>query len=295
MSKIDKNSARWLAPAKQKIELADFPTRIADETASADELKDQLRRVVKKIAKRQSKLYADNRHALLFVFQAMDAAGKDSTIRSVFSGVNPAGFQVHAFKKPSKKALDHDFLWRSATALPERGRIGIFNRSYYEEVLVVRVHPEILAGQQLPAALSDHDALWDERLQSIADHELHLARNGTRVVKFFLNVSLQEQARRFISRIDEAKKNWKFNAQDVQERQHWGQYQYAYGQAISRTSTASAPWYVVPADDKLRMRLEVAKIVLHHLQDLSLQWPSVDEQDRAALQTYRLGLSDGSL
>jgi len=285
----------WLIPEQKNLQLADFPTRVSDEDKNADDLKKALRRVVKKISELQRKLYADDRMSLLFVFQAMDAAGKDSTIRTVFSGVNPAGFQVHAFKKPSDKELDHDFLWRSATALPQRGRIGVFNRSYYEEVLVVRVHESILGGQRLPPDRSTDEVLWRERLQSIAEHEKHLARNGTRIVKFFLNVSREEQAKRFIARIDESKKNWKFNPGDVRERAFWADYQHAYEQALMHTSTAECPWYAIPADDKPRMRLEVAKLVLQHLEGLPLEWPELDRDSQQKLQDYKRGLESGEL
>ncbi|MGB0866236.1 MAG: PPK2 family polyphosphate kinase [Granulosicoccaceae bacterium] len=288
-------SSKWLAPFDSPLKLSSYPTRVPNESKDSSALKSELRRVVKKIAKLQRKLYADDRSALLCVFQAMDAAGKDSTIRAVFSGVNPAGFQVHSFKKPSEHEIDHDFLWRTAKALPERGRIGVFNRSYYEEVLVVRVHEDILEHQRLPPGRSEGDVFWQERLQSIADHELHLARNGTRVLKFFLNVSKEEQAARFISRIDEPHKNWKFNPGDIKERQLWQQYQQAYTQALQSTSKPWAPWYVVPADDKPRMRLEVAKIILAQLEQMPLEWPALDDANLAQLQSYRDGLTGGSL
>lgn len=288
-------SSPWLIRAGESCSLQDYPTRIADENKDARELKKELRRVIKKISACQRKLYADNRMSVLFVFQAMDAAGKDSTIRSVFSGVNPAGFQVHAFKKPSDNELDHDFLWRSAKALPQRGRIGVFNRSYYEEVLVVRVHEGILDGQRLPPDRAQGEQLWEERLQSIADHEKHLARNGTQVVKFFLNVSKEEQAKRFIARIDEPEKNWKFNPGDLRERARWADYQHAYEQALSHTSTDQSPWYAVPADDKARMRLEVAKLVLSHLEALPLEWPTLDADSQRSLQEYRQQLASGEI
>ena len=285
----------WLVPDNAHLCLSAFPTRKSHEESDASDLKDELRRVVKKISKLQRKLYADNRHSLLCVFQAMDAAGKDSTIRTVFSGVNPAGFQVHSFKKPSSNEIDHDFLWRGAKALPQRGCIGVFNRSYYEEVLVVRVHESILDHQRLPPDRSTGEAFWQERLQSIADHERHLACNGTRVIKFFLNVSREEQAKRFIARIDEPQKNWKFNSGDIAERQHWEQYQQAYTQALQYTSKPWAPWYVIPADNKPRMRLEVAKLVLAHLEELPLEWPSLDTEAQQELQAYRQGLASGKL
>ena len=239
----------------------------------------------------QRLLYASDRHSVLLVFQAMDAAGKDSTIRAVFSGVNPAGFQVHAFKRPSAEELDHDFLWRTSLRLPERGRIGVFNRSYYEEVLVVRVHPGILESQKLPDAV-DPDTVWDDRLESIADHEKHLARNGTVIVKFFLNVSRDEQRDRFLSRIDEPEKNWKFAAGDVRERGHWDAYMEAYEAALEATSKPWAPWYAIPADDKPNMRATVAGILRQTLESLDLEYPRLDPEARAEMLALRGQLAD---
>lgn len=238
------------------------------------ELKAELQTQVKKIAELQRKLYADDRFSLLLVFQAMDAAGKDSTIRHVFSGVNPAGFQVHSFKQPSKKELDHDYLWRTNLCHPEKGRIGVFNRSHYEEVLVVRVHPEYLSGQRLHD-VNDLDALWDERFESIRNSEKHLAHNGTVVLKFFLNVSREEQARRFLSRLERPEKRWKFSDGDLSESALWPKYMHAYEQAIQHTSTELAPWYVIPADNKPFMRLQVASIILQTLENLPLEYPSL--------------------
>ena len=230
--------------------------------------------------------YAHDRHSVLLVFQAMDAAGKDSTIRSVMSGVNPAGCQVHSFKAPSADELDHDFLWRTTCRLPERGRIGIFNRSYYEEVLVVRVHPEYLAGQKLPDDV-DVPAIWDERFESIRDHEKHLARNGVVVVKFWLNVSRDEQKRRFLSRLDHPHKNWKFNPSDVAERQLWPKYMRAYEDALAATSRSWAPWYAIPADDKPYMRMVVADLVVRTLQSLDLRYPKIAKKDRDRFDEMR--------
>jgi len=237
-------------------------------------------------------LAAQDRYSLLLVFQAMDAAGKDGTIRGVMSGINPAGVQVFSFKKPSALELDHDFLWRSAVRLPERGRIGIFNRSYYEEVLVVRVHPEILAGQRLPYSI-DPQRIWEERFESMRDHEKHLARNGTVVVKFWLNVSRDEQKQRFLDRIDEAEKNWKFSARDVDEREHWDAYMLAYEEALNATSRPWAPWYAIPADDKKYMRLAVSEIIRDTLASLGLTYPRVSETDRSALLEARERLVSG--
>jgi PPK2 family polyphosphate:nucleotide phosphotransferase len=227
----------------------------------------------------QELLYADDRYALLLVFQAMDAAGKDGTIRHVMSGVNPQGCQVTSFKQPSDEELDHDFLWRCTKALPERGRIGIFNRSYYEEVLVVRVHPEILDDQQLPPGPRG-EALWEQRYASIVAFERHLVRSGTIVLKFFLNVGRDEQKKRFLQRLDEPEKNWKFSAGDVAERQHWDEYMAAYSSAIRGTSTEDAPWYVVPADRKGVMRALVAEVVTETVRGLDLRFPEVSAEQR---------------
>lgn len=252
--------------------------------------KEALKAVVAEIADLQARLYASDRYSLLLVFQAMDAAGKDSTIRAVTTGVNPAWFQVSSFKAPSKNELDHDFLWRTSNHLPERGRIGVFNRSYYEEVLVVRVHPGFLKGQRLPRVV-DLEALWEERYESIREHELHLARNGTVVLKFWLNVSKDEQARRFIRRIDRPHKNWKFNSGDVVERQHWEEYMEAYESALRATSTAHAPWYAIPADNKPFMRLAVARIIRDQLAALSLEYPRLPDDELAELAGHRAALA----
>lgn len=236
----------------------------------------------------QRKLYADNRYSALFVFQAMDAGGKDGTIRSVFTGVNPAGFQVFSFKAPSEQELDHDFLWRIAQRLPERGRIGVFNRSHYEEVLVVRVHPEFLERQRLPNM--NLETLWSERFGSIRDFEKHLAENGTVIVKFFLHVSKEEQKRRLLRRIDEPSRNWKFSAGDVEERKRWPEYMASFEDALNQTSRPWAPWYAIPADDKPFMRLEVARIVQQTLASLGLDFPKVDDAARLALADCRAAL-----
>ena len=226
-------------------------------------------------------LYAHDKHAILLVFQAMDAAGKDGTIRAVLSGVNPAGCHVSSFKAPSKGELDHDFLWRSAKQLPARGTIGVFNRSYYEEVLVVRVHPEFLSGQNLPDRPKTLATLWKERYESIRHHEKHLARNGTVILKFWLNVSRDEQRERFLARIEEPDKNWKFNERDVEEAKLWPRYMQAYEAALNATSRPWAPWYAIPANDKRTMRVVVADIVRRTLEELGLQYPEVDEETKA--------------
>jgi len=237
----------------------------------------------------QDKLYAQDRWSLLLIFQAMDAAGKDGTINHVMSGVNPQGCQVFSFKAPSNKELDHDFLWRTTCSLPERGHIGIFNRSYYEEVLVVRVHPQILLRQQLPEALVT-DQIWQERFESINDFERHLTRNGVVIRKFFLHVSKAEQRRRFLCRLEEPQKNWKFSLGDAQERQHWDEYQKAYEDMIRHTSTPEAPWYVVPADHKWFTRLVVSTAVIDTLENLDLAYPKVDEGRKKELQAARKAL-----
>ena len=250
------------------------------------ECKKRLKTLVDELASLQRILYAHDHRAVLLVFQAMDAAGKDGTIRAVLSGVNPAGCQVFSFKQPTAEEIDHDFLWRTARCLPERGRIGVFNRSYYEEVLVVRVHPRLLEGQRLPGPI-DLDRIWQDRFESIRDHETHLARNGTVVLKFWLNVSRDEQRRRFLARIDEPQKNWKFAVGDVREREHWNAYMQAYEEAINATSRPWAPWYAIPADSKAYMRLEVADILVRSLRRLGLRYPRVDREVRARFGEMR--------
>ena len=239
----------------------------------------------------QRVLAAGDRHAVLLVFQAMDAAGKDSTIRAVMQGVDPSGCQVYSFKKPSSQELDHDFLWRTSRCLPERGRIGIFNRSHYEEVLVVRVHPQILASQKIPGELN-LETIWDDRLRSIREHEEHLARNGTVIIKFWLNVSRDEQRRRFLARLDEPAKNWKFEPRDVIERQHWDDYMHAYEEALNATSRPWAPWYAIPADNKPYMRARVAEIIVHALESIGLRYPEPSDEDRVAFAAARQELEN---
>jgi len=276
----------YLVPFDGSFDRAAAPTAPPDEAVGKKALKKRLKGLVEEMAELQQMFYAHDRHSLLLVFQAMDAAGKDGTIRAVMSGVNPAGCEVHSFKQPSKEELDHDFLWRSATRLPERGRIGIFNRSYYEEVLVVRVHPEYLGGQQLPDAI-DPQTIWDDRFDSIRDHEKHLARNGTVVLKFWLNVSREEQRQRFLARLNEPEKNWKFSAGDVRGRGHWDAYMDAYEDALRATSRPWAPWYAIPADDKRFMRVAVAETVIAALKSLSMAYPAVEESERAKFAEMR--------
>lgn len=254
-----------------------------------DHAAELLQQGVERLAELQDMLYAQDRWSVLCIFQAMDAAGKDGAIKHVFSGVNPQGCQVHSFKAPNSTELDHDFLWRHATALPERGRIGIHNRSWYEEVLVVRVHPQFLEGQKLPPRLVGKK-IWDERLEDIAAYERYLARQGTVVLKFFLNVSQAEQKRRFLSRIDEPAKNWKFSANDVAERAHWDAYMKAYEGAIRGTAAKHAPWFVVPADTKWFTRLAVVAAIIEALEGLDLRYPKVTKAQKAALEVARKAL-----
>jgi PPK2 family polyphosphate:nucleotide phosphotransferase len=262
----------------------------ADTGGLPAEMKDRAKALLqegtRRLAALQETLYAQDRWGVLLIFQAMDAAGKDGAIEHVMSGVNPQGCQVHAFKAPSAEELDHDFLWRTSRALPERGRIGIFNRSYYEEVLVVRIHPTILGGQRLPEPLVTK-RIWQERLEDIANHERYLARNGYVIRKFFLHVSRAEQKRRFLARIDTPEKNWKFQMGDVRERQHWKAYMAAYQDAIQRTATADAPWIVVPADHKWFTRLVVSNAIVDALESLDLRFPTIDAARRTELGEAR--------
>ncbi len=276
-----------LVPSDGSFRVAGSPTAPPD-APSKGECKKRLQAASERVAELQRILYAHDKHSVLLVFQAMDAAGKDSTIRHVLSNTNPAGCQVFSFKAPSPLELDHDFLWRSATRLPERGRIGVFNRSYYEEVLVVRVHPEYLGGQNLPDV--DLETVWDERMQSIRDHEAHLARNGTVVIKFWLNVGRDEQKARFLARLDRPEKNWKFNAADVAERQHWPAYMAAYEQALNATSRPWAPWLAIPADNKPYARMIVAETIADVLSRLDLQWPEPSDKEIAKFAEMRRSL-----
>ncbi len=249
-------------------------------------LKKVLKREVKSLREHQEMLYAQDKHSVLLVFQAMDAAGKDGTIRAILSGVNPAGCQVSSFKQPSAKELDHDFLWRTSLALPERGRIGVFNRSYYEEVLVVRVHPEYLGAQRLPHQPILPE-LFQQRYESIRDHERHLARNGTVILKFWLNVSYEEQRRRFLDRLDQPEKNWKFSSGDVRERGFWKDYMLAYEEALTATSRPWAPWYAIPADNKAYMRVAVIDIVNRTMEEMGLAFPKASEKELARFAEMR--------
>lgn len=276
----------YCVPFDGSFDLHDAPTAPPPDTPDTKQLEKHLKNLVKRIDELQQMFYAHDKHSLLLVFQAMDAAGKDGTIRAVTRGVNPAGFQVFSFKQPSAEELDHDFLWRTSKCLPECGRIGIFNRSYYEEVLVVRVHPEYLQGQNLPAETSFGD-IWEHRLESIRDHEKHLARNGTVILKFWLNVSHEEQKKRFLKRLDTPEKNWKFSPGDVRERQYWDAYMDAYKQALRATSSKHAPWYAIPADNKPYMRVAVAETIVQTLESLQMDYPEPSEADRARFAECR--------
>ena len=262
-----------------------FATSVEKPLDRAD-AKKAVEKSVEQFADLQEMLYADNRHSLLLVFQGMDAAGKDSTIDKVTSGVNPAGFQVFSFKKPSSEEIDHNFLWRCWQRMPERGRIGIYNRSYYEEVLVVKVHPAIVASRQLPNK-EVNDEFWEQRYHDINQMEKHLANNGTRVVKFFLNVSKDEQRNRFLSRLNRPEKNWKFSSADLNERRYWDDYQQAFRDALKATDKDYAPWYVIPADDKWNMRVIVADIIVDELKALKLSYPEPDEAEVARFDAAR--------
>jgi PPK2 family polyphosphate:nucleotide phosphotransferase len=262
----------------EKVDLGKWPTIVDPYAKSTKQYKELLHEHMEKLSSLQQLHYASHRYALLLIFQGMDGAGKDGAIRHVMSGVNPEGCEVFSFKQPSAEELEHDFLWRTTCRLPERGRIGIFNRSYYEEVLVVRVHPEILLSQGLPEELRDEKDIWERRFDSIVDLERHLHRNGTQTVKIFLHLSHEEQRKRFLARIDEPDKNWKFSASDIHERKYWKDYMKAYEECIQATSTHRAPWYVVPADDKENARLIVSQIVLDALRGLKMAYPKTTEE-----------------
>jgi PPK2 family polyphosphate:nucleotide phosphotransferase len=272
------------------VELKRWPTAVRPSYRSDAQYRDLLNAHVEDLSAQQEMLYAGDRHTLLIIFQAMDAAGKDGAIAHVMSGINPQGCRVSTFKQPSAEELKHDFLWRTTRELPQRGQIGIFNRSYYEEVLIVRVHPELLSAQGL-AQPSENKNIWRDRFRSIVNLEQHLARNGTRIVKFFLHLSKEEQRKRFLSRIETPSKNWKFSAADVAERHHWKEYMRAYEKCLSATSTEQAPWYIVPADDKLNARLIVSRILLDVLQGLRLSYPNSSASRRRELRSLRKQLT----
>lgn len=279
--------SNYQALPKSKVTLTKWPTSVEPLYSSTKQYQKLLKNNVDALSELQHKLYADNRYAVLLIFQGMDAAGKDGAIRHVMSGINPQGFQAFSFKQPSENELDHDFLWRTVRCLPERGRIGIFNRSYYEEVLIVKVHPDILFKQRLTDNLPPNKAFWQNRYRSIVDHEAHLHRNGTRIIKFFLHQSKDEQARRFMQRIDDPDKNWKLTTADVEQREYWDDYAKAYEDCINATTTETAPWYIVPADDKKNARLIISEIFLKTLRDLSLAYPQATDAHRLELKSIR--------
>jgi PPK2 family polyphosphate:nucleotide phosphotransferase len=270
----------------KNVDLKKWPTKVKPYYKSDKQLKEVLGQRIKDMSDLQTVLYASNRYAVLLIFQAMDAAGKDSAIKHVMSGVNPQGCQVFSFKHPSMEELDHDFLWRTTRCLPERGRIGIFNRSYYEEVLIVKVHPELLEAEGVPNGAGGKK-LWRQRYRSICGLETHLHSNGTRIVKLFLHLSKEEQRKRFLARIDEPDKNWKFSRADIEERKLWNDYQSAYEDCLSATSTRDSPWYVVPADDKKNARLIISEIFLDTLRGLKLEYPKLPADQRKELLEMR--------
>jgi len=281
------NSEDFCVQEGKKVKLKKWPTVVKPVYQSKEQYQKLLAEHVVQLSALQQLQYASNSYAVLLIFQAMDAAGKDGAIKHVMSGVNPQGCQVFSFKHPSATELEHDFLWRTTQCLPERGRIGIFNRSYYEEVLIVRVHPEILRSEGLPGELLDEKTIWQERYRSIVDLENHLTRNGTRIIKFFLHLSEEEQRKRFLDRIDEPEKNWKFSLADITERKFWNDYMQAYEECLSATSTRDAPWYVVPADDKENARLIVSRIILDTLEALKMRYPKSNAKRRQELQAIR--------
>jgi PPK2 family polyphosphate:nucleotide phosphotransferase len=274
-----------------EVNLRKWPTNVEPVYESKDQYHKLLGEHVARLSAQQQLLYASNRYAVLLIFQAMDAAGKDGAIQHVMSGVNPQGCQVFSYKHPSPAELQHDFLWRTTRDLPERGRIGIFNRSYYEEVLIARVHPEILRSEGLPDASLEEDKVWHDRYRSITNLERHLSGNGTRIVKFFLHLSKGEQRKRFLERIDAPEKNWKFSLADIEERKFWNDYMKAYAECLSATSTRESPWYVVPADDKENARLIVSRIVLDTLEGLKMSYPKADARRQQELQAIRKQLA----
>lgn len=276
------NHKPFIVPPGRKIHLKDYNPDFTGKFRSKEDVQKLLAEDIERLTELQDVLYAQDAYALLLVFQALDAAGKDGIIKHVMSGVNPQGCQVYSFKSPSSEELDHDFLWRTTKALPERGRIGIFNRSYYEEVLVVRVHPEFLQGQHLPKDTIDNN-IWKHRYDDINTMERHLVRNGTIILKFFLNVSKKEQKRRFLERIDTPDKNWKFSPADVQERAHWDKYMHAYEDLFNNTSTDWAPWYIIPADHKWFTRAVVADIIVAKLESLKLKYPELSKERKQGL------------
>lgn len=281
---------KWfLAPHKKEINLKDYDTSFTGKFKGKEEAQQKLQDDISEMAHLQDILYASNKYGLLLIFQAMDAAGKDGTIKHVMSGINPQGCEVYSFKAPSQQELDHDYMWRCMKCVPEKGRIGIFNRSYYEEVLVVKVHPELLKYQNLREK-DFNDAFWNKRYEDINNIEKYLVNNGIVILKFFLNVSKNEQKKRFLERINKEDKNWKFSASDVKEREHWDDYRIAYEKMFSKTSTEYAPWYIIPADKKWFTRAAVADIIVNTLKDLKLEYPRVSDEHKAELQNIKIEL-----
>jgi PPK2 family polyphosphate:nucleotide phosphotransferase len=287
--KIDSKNFR--VAEEEKVNLNKWPTDVKPIYKSEKQYIKYLKDDIKELTTLQRLLYASDSYAVLLIFQGMDAAGKDGAISHVMSGVNPQGCEVFCFKQPSAEELKHDFLWRTTCRLPERGRIGIFNRSYYEEVLVVRVHPEILHSQGLPPSLVDAQDVWQERYKSIVESEKHLHRNGTQIIKFFLHLSKEEQRKRFLERLDVPEKNWKFSVADIKERKLWDHYMKAYEACLSATSTSTAPWHVVPADDKKNARLIISRIILDTLQSLKMSYPEPSKAQENELQSMRKQLA----
>lgn len=275
---------KFQIPSGEKLNLKDHQTDYTGDYTDKEQAVKDLNENVEKLADLQSVLYAEDIHSLLIIFQAMDAAGKDGAIKHVMSGLNPQGTQVFSFKQPSQEELDHGYLWRATKALPERGRIGIFNRSYYEDVLVVRVHPHILQVQKLPENIKNDPNIWNNRFEQIRDFEKYLTENGIHVLKFFLNVSKEEQKKRFLSRIDTPDKNWKFSAADVRERGFWDDYMKVYEDALENTSTEDSPWFIVPADKKWFTRLAVSEIIVKKMESLNMKYPTVTEEHLQSLQ-----------
>jgi PPK2 family polyphosphate:nucleotide phosphotransferase len=284
-------SEDYRVPPDHRVDLGAWPTSVDPVAKSKKHYQKLLSEHVAELSSLQRLHYASDRYALLLIFQGMDGAGKDGAIRHVMSGVNPQGCEVFSFKQPSAEELQHDFLWRTTTRLPERGRIGIFNRSYYEEVLVVRVHPELLRSENLPPDLIAESAIWSDRYRSIVELEEHLHRNGTRILKFFLHLSKDEQRKRFLARIDDPDKNWKFSQADIRERGYWKAYMEAYEECLGATSTRHAPWYVVPADDKDTARLIVSQVIFDAFNELHMEYPKVTAQRRKELEAIREGLA----
>ena len=285
--KMKINSKNFRVGPGEKVKLKEWPTMVKPFCKSKKRYQKLLAEHVEELSALQRLLYASNGYSVLLIFQAMDAAGKDGAISHVLSGVNPQGCEVYSFKHPSAEELEHDFLWRTTCRLPARGRIGVFNRSYYEEVLIVRVHPEILRSEGIPDERAGKKTVWKERYRSIVDLEKHLHRNGTRVIKFFLHLSKEEQRKRFLERIDEPDKNWKFSQADVAERKFWNQYMRAYEDCLSATSTKTAPWHVVPADDKYNARLIISRVVIDALKDLKMSYPKLTRARRSELREIR--------